>query len=74
MDEVTFVKTQFRKEQWKKLILECQSSGVKVEDWCASHNVTKNMPTITGFTRFVKKPVKICRLNRSRPSLSLSKS
>ncbi|GEM_PF-3271723 len=42
MDEVTFVKTQFCKEQWKKLILECQSSGMKVEDWCASHDVTKH--------------------------------
>ncbi|WOO35815.1 IS66 family insertion sequence element accessory protein TnpB [Anaerocolumna sp. AGMB13020] len=42
MDEVTFVKTQFRKEQWKKLILECQSSDIKVEDWCASHDVTKH--------------------------------
>ncbi len=42
MDEVTFVKTQFRKEQGKKLILECQSSGVKVEDWCAGHDVTKH--------------------------------
>ncbi len=42
MDEVTFVKTQFRKEQWKKLNLECQSSGIKVEDWCASHDVTKH--------------------------------
>jgi hypothetical protein len=42
MDEVTFVKTQFRKEQWKKLILECQSSDMKVEDWCASHDVTKH--------------------------------
>lgn len=42
MDEITFVKTQFRKEQWKKLILECQSSGAKVEDWCARHDVTKH--------------------------------
>lgn len=42
MDEVTLVKTRFRKEQWKKLILECQSSGMKVEDWCARHDVTKH--------------------------------
>lgn len=26
MDEVTLVKTRFRKEQWKKLIIECQKS------------------------------------------------
>ncbi|WP_156034703.1 hypothetical protein [Clostridium sp. KNHs205] len=30
----------------------------------------QNMPTITDFTRSVKKPAKTCRLNRSRPSLS----
>ena len=41
MDEVTLVKTLFRKEQWKKLIFECQSSGMQVKDWCALHNVTK---------------------------------
>lgn len=27
MDQVTNVKVQFRLEQWKKLIAECQSSG-----------------------------------------------
>lgn len=42
MDEVTLVKTRFRKEQWKKLILECQSSGMKVQDWCATHDVSKH--------------------------------
>ena len=42
MDEVTLVKTRFRKEQWKKLILECQNSGMKVEDWCVRHDVTKH--------------------------------
>jgi transposase-like protein len=42
MDEVTLVKTRFRKEQWEKLILECQKSGMKVEDWCARHDVTKH--------------------------------
>lgn len=42
MDEVTLVKTRFRKEQWKNLILECQSSGMKVQDWCAQQNVTKH--------------------------------
>lgn len=42
MDEVTLVKTQFRKELWEKLILECQGSGMKVEDWCAQHDVTKH--------------------------------
>lgn len=30
MDKVTQVKTQFRLEQWKKLISECQNSGLPV--------------------------------------------
>lgn len=42
MDEVTLVKTRYRREQWKKLILECQMSGMNVEDWCAGHDVTKH--------------------------------
>jgi transposase-like protein len=42
MDEVTLAKTQFRREQWKKLILDCQNSNMKVDDWCARHDVTKH--------------------------------
>lgn len=42
MDEITLIKTRFRKEQWKKLILEFQGSGMKVDDWCAQHNVTRH--------------------------------
>lgn len=42
MDEVTLVKTRLRKEQWEKLILECQKSGMNVVDWCTSQNVTKH--------------------------------
>lgn len=34
MDQVTNVKVQFRLEQWKKLIAECQSSGMPVRKWC----------------------------------------
>lgn len=40
MDEVTLVKTRYRKEQWKQLILDCQSSGLKVGDWCKQVGVT----------------------------------
>lgn len=42
MDEVTLVKTRFRKEQWKKQIHECQRIDTNVEDWCAKHDVTKH--------------------------------
>lgn len=40
MDKITNAKNQFRMEQWAKLIQECQSSGMKVNDWCAANGVT----------------------------------
>ena len=39
MDKVTQVKTQFRLEQWKKLISECQNSGLPVRTWCAQNGL-----------------------------------
>lgn len=40
MDEVTIEKN--RKEQWKQLLTECQSSGMNVDDWCELNNVFGN--------------------------------
>ena len=37
MDQVTKAKVQFRREQWKKLIMECQQSGLPVRTWCTQH-------------------------------------
>ena len=37
MDEVTAVKMNFRKEQWKQLILERQASGLSINNWCQQH-------------------------------------
>lgn len=34
MDEVTAFKMNFRKEQWKQLILERQASGLSINNWC----------------------------------------
>lgn len=42
MDEVTYVKTRFRQEQWEKLITNCQSSGLKVDDWCEENRVSRH--------------------------------
>jgi len=42
MDEVTYVKTRFRQEQWEKLIQECQSSGLKIDDWCKENNISRH--------------------------------
>ena len=40
MDQVTLVKNQYRLEQWTKLIQDCQSSGMKIDDWCEANGVT----------------------------------
>ena len=34
MDQVSQVKNQFRMEQWKQRIQECQASGMSVSSWC----------------------------------------
>lgn len=34
MDQVTQTKVLFRREQWKKIIAECQASGLPVKTWC----------------------------------------
>ena len=43
MDQVTLVKNQYRLEQWTKLIQECQSSGMKVDDWCVANNISHHV-------------------------------
>ncbi len=42
MDEVTYFKTRFRKEQWEKLITDCQSSSLKVDDWCVQNHISRH--------------------------------
>lgn len=37
MDDVTAAKMNFRKEQWKQLILERQASGLSINNWCQQH-------------------------------------
>lgn len=34
MDQVTQTKVLFRREQWKKIIAECQVSGLPIKTWC----------------------------------------
>lgn len=41
MDQVTLVKKQFRMEQWKQRILECQASGMTVRSWCKQQGVAE---------------------------------
>lgn len=42
MDKVTYVKTKYRQDQWKKLIKECQSSGLQVNEWCEKNQVSRS--------------------------------
>ena len=37
MDDVTAAKMNFRKEQWKQLILERQASDFSINNWCQQH-------------------------------------
>ena len=43
MDRVTAIKNHYRMEEWKQLLLDFQSSGMKLYEWCESRNVTKDM-------------------------------
>jgi len=42
VDEVTYVKTKYRQEQWEILIADCQSSGLKVDEWCLKNQISRN--------------------------------
>ena len=42
MDEITLVKNKFRMEQWEKLILDRQSSGLQVDEWCEKNQVSRH--------------------------------
>ena len=40
MDQVTLAKNQYRLEQWTKLIQECHSNGMKIDNWCDANDAT----------------------------------
>lgn len=39
MDRVTKVKKHLKREQWKSLIKECQSSGMTITSWCKQNDI-----------------------------------
>ena len=39
MNQVTRTRKFLKKEEWKKLILQCQSSGLTVASWCERNNI-----------------------------------
>lgn len=42
MDKVSLVKSQLKLEHWKRVISECQASGIQVKQWCLQNNVSKD--------------------------------
>ena len=41
LDQVSQIKRQFRIEQWRKYITECQASGMSVRSWCKQNNLSE---------------------------------
>lgn len=39
MDQVTDAKSEFRLQQWAKIIETCQASGMTVVAWCAKNDI-----------------------------------
>ena len=39
MDQVTKVRKHLKREQWKNLIKDCQSSGMTVSAWCKMNDI-----------------------------------
>lgn len=69
MDEVTYMKTKFRQEQWEKLIADCQNSGLKVDEWCEKNKLAV-MHTITGYVRYAKRrAIRFCLLFQNKVHL-----
>lgn len=56
MDQVTQVKKHLRSEHWKKLISECQSSGITVTSWWEQNGIVvqtyyRNLTSILWYIR-----------------------
>ena len=41
MDQVTKVRKQLNGEQWRRLIIECRSSGMSVRAWCRTKGIVE---------------------------------
>lgn len=41
MDQVTKVRSQLKREQWKSIIIECRKSGMTVKDWCKANGIVE---------------------------------
>lgn len=41
MDQVTKVRSDLKRKQWKALITECRNSGMTVKDWCNTNGIVE---------------------------------
>lgn len=48
MDQVTKVRRYLKREQWKTLIKECQSSGMTVTAWCKINGICEQTYLFAG--------------------------
>ncbi len=39
MDQVTKVRQQLKREEWKSIISECRASSMTVKAWCKNHGI-----------------------------------
>ena len=42
MNEIQTVTKNVRLQQWMSIIQDCKSSGLKVDDYCLEHNISRN--------------------------------
>lgn len=42
MNEIQAVTKNVRLQQWSSIIQDCKSSGLKVDDYCSEHNISRN--------------------------------
>lgn len=42
MNEIQAVTKNVRLQQWSSIIQDCKASGIKVDDYCAEHNLSRN--------------------------------
>lgn len=42
MNEIQTITKNVRLQQWSSIIQDCKASGLKVNDYCSEHNISRN--------------------------------
>ena len=42
MNDIQTVTHNVRLQQWTAIIQDCQASGLKVDDYCSEHNISRH--------------------------------